>query len=272
MFHRVALFVLEGLIVLAFAAIAAAGLGAWRLSDGPVSMGFLRPLLDQAVEEALPGYAVELEDVQLAWAGWERGLDVRAIGLRIDGPRGGKVAEFAEASISLSSEALLRGRIAPARIKVAGPLLRLERGDDGVVRVAGEASGAHPLAEALRPRADGGAGRVEATTLVEILVEGAELEFVDLPSRTVWRARDASIQVSRLQGATRVDSAMTLVRREREVRLAASARQVAGDPRTAVEVFFPGGAPARVADFAADFVAGAERLSGIDQPLDGSIA
>ncbi|MFM8681444.1 MAG: AsmA-like C-terminal domain-containing protein [Alphaproteobacteria bacterium] len=272
MFHRVALFVLEGLIVLAFAAIAAAGLGAWRLSDGPVSMGFLRPLLDQAVEEALPGYAVELEDVQLAWAGWERGLDVRAIGLRIDGPRGGKVAEFAEASISLSSEALLRGRIAPARIKVAGPLLRLERGDDGVVRVAGEASGAHPLAEALRPRADGGAGRVEATTLVEILVEGAELEFVDLPSRTVWRARDASIQVSRLQGATRVDSAMTLVRREREVRLAASARQVAGDPRTAVEVFFTGVAPALVADFAADFVAGAERLSGFDLPLDGSIA
>ena len=135
MFHRVALVVLEGLVVLAFAAVAAAGLGAWRLSDGPVSVGFLRPFLDQAVEESLPGYAVELADVQLAWAGWERGLDIRAVGLRIDGPRGGKVAEFAEAWISLSSEALMRGRIAPARIRVSGPSLRLERGDDGVTRL-----------------------------------------------------------------------------------------------------------------------------------------
>jgi hypothetical protein len=272
MFHRVALVVLEGLVVLAFAAIAAAGLGAWRLSDGPVSVVFLRPFLDKAVEESLPGYAVELADVQLAWAGWERGLDIRAVGLRIDGPRGGKVAEFAEAWISLSSEALLRGRIAPARIRVSGPSLRLERGDDGVVRVAGESSGAHPLAEALRPREGGAAGHVEGGTLVDILVDGAELEFVDLPSRTVWRARDASIHVSRLQGATRLDAAMTLVRREREVLLSASARQVEGDPRTSVEVFFSGVAPALVADLAADLVPGAERLAGIDMPLDGSFA
>ena len=232
MFHRVALVILEGLVVLAFAAVAAAGLGAWRLSDGPISVGFLRPLLDQAVEEMLPGYEVELEDVQVAWAGWERGLDIRAVGLRIDGPRGGKVVEFAEASIALSGEALLRGRIAPARIRVAGPVLRLERGRDGVIRLAGEASGAHPLAEALRPR-DGGDGRLDAGTLGEIVVEGAELEFEDLPTRTTWRARDASIHVSRLQGATRLEAAMTLGRGGHDVRLAAAARRVAGDPRMA---------------------------------------
>lgn len=271
MFHRVARVVLEGIVVLAFAAVAAVALGAWRLSDGPVSVGFLRPLLDQAVEDMLPGYQVELDDVQVAWAGWERGLDIRALGLRIDGPRGGKVAEFAEAWISLSGDALLRGRIAPARIRVAGPSLRLERGDDGVVRVAGEASGAHPLAEALRPR-PGGEGAVDAGTLSDIVVEGAELEFVDLPSRSAWRARDASIHVSRLQGLTRLDAAMTLVRRERELRLSAAAQQVAGDPRMSVEVFFGGVAPALVADLAADLVAGAERLAGIDLPLDGSVA
>ncbi|MBM3478926.1 MAG: hypothetical protein FJX69_06880 [Alphaproteobacteria bacterium] len=271
MFHRVALVILEGLVVLAFAAIAAAGLGAWRLSDGPISVGFLRPLLDQAVEESLPGYAVELEDVQVVWAGWERGLDIRAVGLRIESLRGGRVGEFAEAWISLSGEALLRGRIAPARIRVAGPSLRLERGVDGVVRLAGEAPGPHPLAAALRPREGGATGHVEAGTLADILVEGAELEFVDHPTRTTWRARDVSIHVSRLQGATRLDAAMTLVRREREVRLAATARQLAGDPRTAVELFFSGVAPALLADMAGDLVPGAERLAGIDMPLDGSV-
>jgi hypothetical protein len=118
MFHRVARLMLEVLAVLALVVVAGVALMAWRFSQGPVSVGFLKPLLDSAVEEAVPGYQVELADTVLVWAGWDHGVDVRARDMKILGPRGGRVAEFDEATIRLSGRALIRGQIAPASITV----------------------------------------------------------------------------------------------------------------------------------------------------------
>lgn len=264
MFHRIARLVLEGLAVLALVAVAAVALGAWRFSQGPVSVGFLKPLLDGAVEEAMPGYQVELADTILVWAGWDHGVDIRARGLRILGPHGTRVAEFEEATIRLSGRALLRGQIAPAAIEIGGPMLKLERGEDGIVRFAGQGEDALTLGQALAPRRDGGAGD---ESLREITISGAQIEFSDRATRSLWRARDANLVVSRRQGLTRVDADLRLVRQDRATRLILAAQQQQGSERIAATVGFEDVA----IDLFAEFIPDGARLAGLVLPLDGRL-
>jgi hypothetical protein len=250
--------------VLALVVVAGVALAGWRFTQGPISVGFLKPLLDTAVEEAMPGYQVELADTVLVWAGWDHGVDVRARDMKILGPRGGRVAEFAEATIRLSGRSLVRGQIAPASVHVAGPALKLERGEDGVVRFAGQGDDALTLGQVLSPRgADASGGEV----LREIAISGAEIEFTDLASRAVWRARDANVVLSRKQGLTRVDADLRLVRRERSTRLIVAARQEQGSDRIATEISFE----AVAVDLFAEFVPDGERLAGLVMPLDGKL-
>ncbi|MBM3525120.1 MAG: hypothetical protein FJX57_19410, partial [Alphaproteobacteria bacterium] len=77
MFHRVARHLLEALALLVVVLVAGAGLLAMRLSQGPMSVAFLSPVIDAAIEEALPGYTVEFADTVIAWGGIEHGIDVR---------------------------------------------------------------------------------------------------------------------------------------------------------------------------------------------------
>jgi hypothetical protein len=264
MFHRIARLVLEGLAVLALVAVAAAALGAWRFSQGPVSVSFLKPLLDGAVEEAMPGYQVELADTVLVWAGWDHGVDIRARGLRIFGPRGTRFAEFEEATIRLSGRALLRGRIAPAAIGVGGPALKLERGADGIVRFAGLGEGAPTPGQALAPRGDDASG---GESLREITISGAEIEFSDLATGALWRARDANLVLSRRQGLTRLDADLRLVRGERATRLIVAAQQAQGSERIAATIGFEDVAVDLFAEFGPD----GARLAGLVLPLDGRL-
>jgi hypothetical protein len=264
MFHRIARLVLEGLAVLALVAVAAVALGAWRFSQGPVSVSFLKPLLDGAVEEAMPGYQVELADTVLVWAGWDHGVDIRARGLRILGPRGNRFAEFEEATIRLSGRALLRGRIAPAAIGVGGPVLKLERGVDGIVRFAGQGEGEPTPGQALAPRRDDESG---GESLREITISGAEIEYSDLATGAQWRARDVNLVLSRRQGLTRLDADLRVVRRDRATRLIVAARQEEGSDRIAATIGFEDVA----VDLFAEFVPDGARLAGLVLPLDGRL-
>ena len=150
MFHSVARVVLEGVAVLAMALVAVVALGIWRLSQGPVPLEVLLPYVTDAVERSLPGYGVQLARAEIAWGGWERGLDLRVGGLGIDGPGGTRIADLSEATLRLSRDALLRGRIAPTALVLEAPELSIERLADGTLRVAGLGPDALPLA-ALAP-------------------------------------------------------------------------------------------------------------------------
>ena len=45
---------------------------AWRLSAGPISLGFLSPYLADAFEAEDMSYRVEFSDTILTWAGFDR--------------------------------------------------------------------------------------------------------------------------------------------------------------------------------------------------------
>jgi len=106
---------------------------AWQLSRGPISLGFLKPVIEQSL---LPGEHIKnlkVDDAILTWAGWERALDIRIINLRFLGLSGAEIMRIPELSLSLSASALAVGEIAPRSIEIFGPELRLVRTPSGTI-------------------------------------------------------------------------------------------------------------------------------------------
>ena len=116
-------------------------LGAWRLSSGPLSLGFLSPYIQEALEgDDLP-YHFQFDDTVLVWAGWGEALEIQLTDLFIADTNGDTLATVPAASLGLSGASLLRGTIAPTSIALIGPRLGLVRRPDGSVHLAGSDEG-----------------------------------------------------------------------------------------------------------------------------------
>ncbi|GAB6052004.1 AsmA-like C-terminal domain-containing protein [Magnetospira thiophila] len=104
---------------------------AWRLSSGPIQLGFLTPYLEDALNGPHQALTLRLEDTVLTWAGWRRTLDIRLINARLMTADDQLVARAPELSLSLSGYALVKGVLAPRRIELFGPTLRVVRRPTG---------------------------------------------------------------------------------------------------------------------------------------------
>lgn len=104
----------------------------WRLTqEGPIHLRFLSSYVEQALIRTDQPYRIAIDDTVLTWAGWDRALDVRAIGLRVRDLDGRELANLPEVSITFSARALFKGLVAPSKIEIIGPKLTLIRNADG---------------------------------------------------------------------------------------------------------------------------------------------
>ncbi|MGQ0664861.1 MAG: YhdP family protein [Pseudomonadota bacterium] len=213
MFGRTSKLVLEILATLVGLTGVLALVAVWRLSEGPISLGFLTPAIERALGPGDSSYTVVLDDTVLAWGGWKRTLDVRIMGVNVLGPKGELIAQAPEISVSLSTRALLQGVIAPTGLDFIAPRLALVRTADGAVRFPseGSASGASPvvpllLRELLGP---GDTGR-PLGHLARVGVIGAEVTVHDLASGKTWRAPAADIVLTRDAAGLRAQSSLAV--------------------------------------------------------------
>ena len=110
------------------------GFLAWRLIyEGPIHMAFLAPYVERSIAEAQRDFRVEIEDTVLTWAGWPRGLDLRAINLHVKDRRDRDLAVLPQVSLTLSARAMLHGLIAPSKVEILSPDIMLRRRADGVM-------------------------------------------------------------------------------------------------------------------------------------------
>ena len=82
MIRRTARFAVHAMAALVAASTIVLAVFAWRLSGGPVSLAFLTPYVQDALEQTDAPYEVEFSDTILTWAGWERALDIRILDVR----------------------------------------------------------------------------------------------------------------------------------------------------------------------------------------------
>ena len=176
------------------------GLAAWRLSTGPISLGFLSPYIQEALEGEDLSYHFEFEDTVLVWPGWGEGLEVHLTDLRIADVSGVTLAAVPEASLGLSGAALLSGTIAPTSIELIGLSLALVRDTDGRVGLAGsdeagvaDDDAADSLVDDLLdpPREDHPMARLERVSLRD-----ASIVLVDETTDFTWTAQSADLTLN----------------------------------------------------------------------------
>ena len=105
---------------------------AWQLSTGPISLGFLSPYIEKAVNSGQRTFKLSMDDTILTWAGWDRTLDFRVLGVKVLRQDGVLIGSVPEVSFSLSGRALVGGLLAPQSIELFGPRLRISRGQGGI--------------------------------------------------------------------------------------------------------------------------------------------
>lgn len=107
-----------------------------RIAVAPLSIGPLRPYATDFLNSRLAGYTVEMDDAALAWGGFARVLDLRALEVRILDPQGVRVAEIPQITLGMNPLAALVGDVTPRRLILHGLSARLVRSEDGSFRLS----------------------------------------------------------------------------------------------------------------------------------------
>ncbi len=174
---------------------------AWQLHKGPVSLSFLTPYVEQALNSGHRSFKLAIDDTTLTWAGWDRAVELRVKNVRAFDDRGGAVARIPELSISLSGAALLRGQLAPKNIELLGLELRINRAEDGALGVevaSGDAANDARIAEGLLSwllkKPDAGS---PMSYLQTVRVSGATMTYDDRVTDQAWQAPVGYLRLDR---------------------------------------------------------------------------
>ena len=259
---------LVGLLLAVLLLLAALG---WRLAQGPVEIPFLaRAIEAEAAAHGGGGTRIEVGQASIAWDGVRSTgltpLQLRLSGLRLLAADGTLRAALPEAAVSLSLPWLLRGELAPSRLELEAPELRLRRDAAGDISVELGASAETPsgsarlealLAEMMRPP-------TEATPLGALAllgIRGALVTVEDSQLGASWSLEQADIDLRRLPGGG-VTARFTAVLRLGDARIPiAGSGEAQGAPATlALRLSLPQLHPATLAPYA-------PALGMLDAPL-----
>lgn len=177
---------------------------AWRLSGGPISLGFLTPYVGEALSDRQAGFTAEIKTAILSWSGTDRTLGIGATDVRLMRQDGSLVAAVPMLQFRLSLKALLRGRLAPTSIDIVGVRLNVRREMDGRID-AGLAGGAAAgnilgllVSELATPSGHGVAGY-----LTHASIRDAAVTLDDKRLGVVWQAPEAGFDLAREPGGVR---------------------------------------------------------------------
>jgi hypothetical protein len=155
--------------------LAAAAFLAWRLERGPLPLDALTPHIEAALNRAGLPLRARVGGTEVAWAGLERALDVRATNVTLETEDGRIVSNVPEIALSVAPKPLLKGEVVIRSLEILRPTLMVVRLPDGTVSLGGEplaldlpTEGAPRLAEGPRPLDwVEGATRAEAMAVVD---------------------------------------------------------------------------------------------------------
>lgn len=107
----------------------------WRLSQGPVTLAFLKPTIEAEINRSLSGMAVRLDGVVI-----ERDLSSGVPHLRLQNivltdASGALIARAPRAAIGIEEAAVFRGAIIPTTLELIGPRILAKRELDGTIEL-----------------------------------------------------------------------------------------------------------------------------------------
>jgi len=110
-----------------------AGFGIWRLMQGPIELDYLAPYVQAGFERAGLGLRITMSGVRLGIDRTTHQLDLWVEDVHLSLPDGERLANFPEMAASFSLGSLLSGRLAPTRLVIERPVVRLRRDEAGAI-------------------------------------------------------------------------------------------------------------------------------------------
>lgn len=234
--------------------------GAWRLSQGPVSLSFLAPHLERSLALAESGFRVSFDDLTFGLGDDGHLLGIRAFGVRARDLDDRVDLRVPETMIGLNVPALARGVVAPHRLDLYRPTVHVRRDDapaDG--EVASGAAGTLRRALSDAP-GFGGARLVNVVDATVVLRDGE--------SEHRWFLPVGHVSLEPRSIGMTATAAATVESDGEAFEFTATASHDSERGTVAVQARFEDLTPARWARFAPDTMpAGA-----FDIPLSGEIA
>jgi len=221
--RRAALLLLELAAALVAGTVVLSGLALWRLSQGPVELDFLGPLIQAELVRQGEGQGVRVAvgEVEISWGGFEEPLRLRARRLEAEGGDGAgglpaRIVAVPEMGVDLDVASLIRGEVSPTEFELVRPRVFVTRLETGrwVLDV-------RPTAAA----ADQGPGLGEALTdailsppdpsrpfgrLRRLSISDAEIVVDDLMAGFQWDATGADLVLERTETGLRAEIAASV--------------------------------------------------------------
>jgi hypothetical protein len=274
------------LVVLGSVGVAAL---AWRLSQGPVDLGWFTNRLEDAANANGGPTRLAIGTAALAWEGFRMGvdrpLDLRLTDVTVIDQAGGRRMNIPRADVALSIYELLFGRVVLRAVTLDAPQLTLVRAPDGTLSLdlgsltevaesgetvpTGQATPiADLLAELARPA---GSDRARSSSalfgqLRRVRIHDARVVVVDRHLGLTWRAPHAEINLTRRpEGGVDGTAELSLAFGEQQARLTLAATLAAGASETHLRARLSPVTPSVIARAAPSLAA----LGALEAPVGG---
>lgn len=254
------LLVIEFAALLLFVVAASVGFLAWRLSQGPIDLEFIRPRIERSLAEARGGLPVRIDRLALEWSRDRSQVEAAAHGVTAFDRNGQSVSRAERAVITLNAAALVSGKLQTERLRIENGRASVLRNRDGVWSLAGVVFLREPVSAAkpfdpLRDlnwttlatpiRALVSAGSFERIELVnfslDVTDEGAGSAWSANPVNAAWSATGEGVALSldaRLLAAGEPNSIRIALSADGEVSRATGRLTLEGvDPLTVAGMF-----------------------------------
>lgn len=225
------------LVVLAVGGLAA------RLAFGPINLDFATARIERALTPSDGSYNVGIDNAYLAWEGWDRGLNLQAIGVSLRRTDGSEFAAVPSLSFTVNLWRLTNGELAPNSITIRRPRLTMRRAPDGQITLGLEQ--ATPQNDRFVPSILGAFSRQEPTEgpmrfLTEIRIDNGSLTINDAAMGRRWETSDLNARLWREAEGIRGDLGFVLNIGGREIDLRATVRHGWQQAATQARLVFTG--------------------------------
>lgn len=244
----------------------------WQLSRGPISLSFLTPLIERALDTGRGDARIQLHDTILTWAAEDRELDIRAVGLQFVDSSGSVRATIPEMSVKFSGRALLRGLVAPTSLELFGPRVRVVREVNGDISMD---IGNTPEADGNRATSPGLIEELLQTPnpnlasgyLTRVAVRSALIEFDDFQRGMRISTPRANIALLRDDEGISAEGSAVFGESDSAIRADLSGIYRVESGATELGLVFSDVSPATLATFAPEL----ETLAQLDTRLEGTL-
>jgi len=237
MIYRTARLLLEIAGILIGGVLVVAAIVIWRLSTAPVEARFIRPYLEQTINDAHLGFDVQLAETKIEWHRFHPVLGLNFHGVSVTGPDGQPVGTLQDGTLGISVRDLVFGRVSVVEIDLRKPEMTVVRSKDDQfeVRVG------HPSGDDTGPAGDTDFGSVLKRFIEEpndesqfgrlrrVNIVDGKVTIDDRKLGISWSAPDVNIDIGRGATQTLANVSVLLELPHHASRLAGQARFVRGE-------------------------------------------